>query len=176
MHAVPCFMVIQLTTHSYRELQKLIDASNAPSSPFHSSHAATTTDPTIYPPPGSSSEEPEGKKRKRTAEGSANGTSSLGLTSGNDLQHARYPNLVLANKHLVKVHADVKKECEHLAELCVSVSCRIRFILLYVRTTQDKVKLWVNLSMPKIEEYVFSLYDSRQTKIIFSTAAITSVS
>jgi len=41
---------------------------------------------------------------------------------------------VLANKHVSKAHQQVKKECEQLAELC------------------DKVKLWVNLTMPKIED------------------------
>ncbi|KAH9950994.1 proteasome activator pa28 REG alpha/beta subunit [Amylocystis lapponica] len=75
------------------------------------------------------SEEPEPKKRKRGADGSANGTAAA-YTSSNDTQHARYPNLVLSNQHIVKVHADLKKECEQLAELC------------------DTVKLWVNLSMP----------------------------
>ncbi|OBZ79848.1 Proteasome activator complex subunit 3 [Grifola frondosa] len=44
---------------------------------------------------------------------------------------------MVANKHIVKVHEEMKKECEELAELC------------------DTVKLWINLSMPKIEEWAY---------------------
>lgn len=41
---------------------------------------------------------------------------------------------MLTNQHIGKLHAILKKECEELAE--------------YV----DKVKLWVNLNMPQIED------------------------
>jgi len=51
-----------------------------------------------------------------------------------DTQFARYPNVFHANKHLGQVHAEVKKQCDELASNC------------------DKVKLWINLSMPRIED------------------------
>jgi proteasome activator subunit 3 (PA28 gamma) len=110
------------------ELTKLIESTSTPESPFHISHASSSTDATVYPAPCSSvSDEPEAKKRKRNGDGSTTPTT-------NDTQHARYPSLILANKHMSRAHQDVKKECEQLAELC------------------DKVKLWVNLTMPKIED------------------------
>jgi len=113
------------------ELQQLIESTSSPSSPFHISHASATTDPTVYPCPDSSSfsEEPDTKKRKLAPDGS-------GVTahSVNDTQYSRFPNLLLSNKHIAQVHAIVKKECVQLAELC------------------DKVKLWINLTMPKIED------------------------
>jgi len=54
------------------------------------------------------------------------------LTS--DIANARYPELVLANKHVLKLQETIKAECSQLSESC------------------DKVKLWVNLTMPKIED------------------------
>ncbi|PCH34053.1 proteasome activator pa28 REG alpha/beta subunit [Wolfiporia cocos MD-104 SS10] len=117
------------------EFQELIESTQSPSSPFHTSHAATFTDPTVYPPPSAGgSAEPETKKRKLTAEGSVNGASSQGVTASNGIHHAVYPNLVVTNQHLPQVYTVLKTECEALIELC------------------DKVKLWVNLSMPKIED------------------------
>ncbi|KZT74934.1 proteasome activator pa28, REG alpha/beta subunit [Daedalea quercina L-15889] len=114
------------------ELQQLIDSTNDESSPFHISHAATSTDPTVHPPPFVE-EGPDVKKRKLHSS-DTNGVVTTGLTLSNDVRHAVYPNLVTANQHIDKVHGIVKKECEQLADLC------------------DKVKLWVNLSMPKIED------------------------
>jgi len=114
------------------ELTTLVDSTSNPDSPFHLSHALSSTDATVYPPPTSAvvSDEPDSKKRKRNGDGST--ASSVPVP--NDLQHARYPNLLLANKHTSQVHEEVKKECSQLGEYC------------------DKVKLWVNLTMPKIEE------------------------
>ncbi|KAI0322171.1 proteasome activator pa28 REG alpha/beta subunit [Amylostereum chailletii] len=128
MHTFPA-KYNTVTVHS--ELQELINQSTTPSSPFHLSHASYITDATVYPPPTSSpaKDEPESKKRKISAEGSTNGAYGL-----NDSLHATYPNLVHANKHMRKVHETVKKECEELAMLF------------------DKVKLWINLTMPKIED------------------------
>ncbi|CCL98076.1 uncharacterized protein FIBRA_00070 [Fibroporia radiculosa] len=100
------------------ELQELIDSALSLSSPFNIAHAATATDVTVYPPPGPPSEEPESKKRKLNAEGSVNGTASSGITSVNDTQHARLPNLMLANKHIETVYSILKKECEQLADVC----------------------------------------------------------
>ncbi|KAI0347943.1 proteasome activator pa28 REG alpha/beta subunit [Trametopsis cervina] len=112
-------------------LQELIESSSSPSSPFHSSHALST-DTTVYPPPANlSAEEPESKKRKLD-DGAING--GHGLAAGNTGSGARYLNATLANKHLATVHGIIKKECEELAE------------------SIDKVKLWINLSMPKIED------------------------
>ncbi|KAI0803214.1 proteasome activator pa28 REG alpha/beta subunit [Irpex lacteus] len=112
-------------------LQQLIDSSASPTSPFHPSHSSST-DTTVYPPPASpTSEEPESKKRK-LEDGLANG--SHGLTTANAPDGARYLNHTVANKHLATVHGLIKKECEELAEAI------------------DKVKLWINLSMPKIED------------------------
>ncbi|TFY64281.1 hypothetical protein EVJ58_g2732 [Rhodofomes roseus] len=113
------------------ELQQFIDSTNDPSSPFHMSHAAESTDTTVYPPPNSAEDGPDVKKRKLHSSDANGAVSTAGLTILNDTRHAVYPNLVAANQHLDKVHALVKKECEQLADLC------------------DKVKLWVNLSMPK---------------------------
>ncbi|KAI0095197.1 proteasome activator pa28, REG alpha/beta subunit [Irpex rosettiformis] len=113
------------------ELQALITSSTSPSSPFHFSHSSTT-DTTVYPPPVSlASSEPDSKKRKLDG-GQANG--NCGLTAGNALEGARYLNLTVENKHLASVHGLIKKECEELADAI------------------DKVKLWINLSMPKIED------------------------
>lgn len=79
------------------------------------SHAAISTDPTIYPPPDTThlSDEPDTKKRKLSDGGIG---PSFG---GNDVQNARFPNLVTRNKHLDEVHQIVKGECEQLADHCV---------------------------------------------------------
>ncbi|KAI0285455.1 proteasome activator pa28 beta subunit-domain-containing protein [Russula aff. rugulosa BPL654] len=74
-----------------------------------------------------STAEPDKKKRKRE-----NGEPDDHAL--NDTQHARFPNLFHANKHLLLVNETLKKECEQLIELT------------------DKVKLWINLTMPKIED------------------------
>jgi len=65
---------------------------------------------------------PETKKRKRESD------------PANSVAHARYPDLVHTNELVQKVHEIVKKECNDLIQLC------------------DKVKLWVTLTMPKIED------------------------
>ncbi|KAF7981152.1 hypothetical protein HWV62_34911 [Athelia sp. TMB] len=107
------------------ELNQTIESTLSSDSPFHLSRAASSTDATVYPPP-TISEELTSKKRKLNG-GSVSAQS-------NDTHSAMYPNLMLSNQHIVKVHADIKKECEQLADLV------------------DKVKLWVNLTMPKIED------------------------
>ncbi|KAL0951476.1 hypothetical protein HGRIS_008164 [Hohenbuehelia grisea] len=87
----------------------------------------------VYPPPSSYKEEEDAqsKKRKRTANGSA---VTVDETYEDVLKHVKYPSVVHANQNLVTVHKIVKRECEQCAELV------------------DQVKLWVNLTMPKIED------------------------
>ncbi|KAH9858365.1 proteasome activator pa28 REG alpha/beta subunit [Lenzites betulinus] len=110
------------------DLQKIIESTYQTSSPFHLSQAARTTDATVYPPP-SAVPEPETKKRKLDAGGGVNGVSIT-----NDASHAKNPAKMIGNKHTAALHEQLKRECETMAELC------------------DKVKLWINLSMPRIED------------------------
>ncbi|KAI0275331.1 proteasome activator pa28 REG alpha beta subunit [Gloeopeniophorella convolvens] len=120
-------VIFRLFPSKILELQQLIKSTLSPSSQFHQSHAATSTDATVYPPPStpSTNGEPDKKKRKRESEE---------VHVANDTQHARFPNAFHANKHLVSVHEALKKECEELIDLT------------------DRVKLWINLTMPKIED------------------------
>jgi len=69
---------------------------------------------TVHPPPNASNAtaEPDKKKRKREA-GEPNEHALC------DTQHARFPNLFHANKHLLLVNETLKKECEQLIELTV---------------------------------------------------------
>jgi proteasome activator subunit 3 (PA28 gamma) len=118
------------------QLQSLIDSTSSSASPFHPSCALTHTDTTIYSPPSGieSTEEPHAKKRKRDDASdqttAVNGTSS----PSNALSHCVYPNLVKSNKNMSKLHEIIRQEAQELA------------------TFVDKVKLWVNLTMPKIED------------------------
>lgn len=111
-----------LRPYHLSQLQQLIDSTSSTSSPFHLSHASSSTDATVYPTPGSvdSSQEPDAKKRKRATD-----DKGVAVSNANDTHHARFPNLMLSNKHLVQVHAKVKEECEHLAELCVGKSINV---------------------------------------------------
>ncbi|KAI0003791.1 proteasome activator pa28 REG alpha/beta subunit [Russula compacta] len=112
--------------------KKLIKSTSSTSSPFHQSHAAKSTDVTVHPPPNvsSSNGEPDQKKRKREA-----GAGDINDQVLSDTQHGRFPNLFHENKHLVSVHQTLKKECEQLIELT------------------DKVKLWINLTMPNGDNF-----------------------
>jgi hypothetical protein len=114
-----CFQFHSLTHSSSRELQKLIKSASSPSSPFHQSHAAGSTDVTVHPPPISSNStgEPDKKKRKREVE-----ETNDHITS--DTQHARFPNVFHTNRHLFTVHETLKKECEQLIELTVGSAFR----------------------------------------------------
>jgi len=103
----------------------VLDASATKSSPLHLSHAATATDTKIYPPiDGSPTEDRKPKKRKLIENGD----------ESKDTHFIVYQNGVRENAHLKVVFEDIKKECGILVELC------------------DQVKLWVNLTMPKIED------------------------
>ncbi|KAG7098966.1 hypothetical protein E1B28_000854 [Marasmius oreades] len=113
------------------ELNKRIAtfSSNDSSTPFHPSHAKAHTDVNVYPPLcENGGNGPPSKKRKTTDSTSDQGESS-------DFQNgALYTPLVKANQHTRTLHESVKKECEQLAGLI------------------DQVKLWVTLTMPRIEE------------------------
>ncbi|KAJ7675382.1 proteasome activator pa28 REG alpha beta subunit [Mycena rosella] len=117
-------------TKLVRELQKLIQSTSVPGSPYHRDLTTTTTDTTVYPPPAllhTNGEQPQLKKRKM------DDGSLASAELANDTQHARIPSLVLANKHMTTLHETLKRECEELAILT------------------DQVKLWISLTMPKIE-------------------------
>ncbi|KNZ74153.1 Proteasome activator complex subunit 3 [Termitomyces sp. J132] len=114
-----------------RELHQLVQTTLTRDSPFHLSHAETFTDTTVYPPPTEiSSGGPAQKKRKRDDDTLAND-----VISHSDIQHAKIPSLMVANRHMSqKVHDVVKKECAEMAGMI------------------DELKLWVTLTMPKIED------------------------
>ncbi|KAG7452410.1 proteasome activator pa28, REG alpha/beta subunit [Guyanagaster necrorhizus] len=119
-------IVFQTFPSKSRELQEMIQSFDSSSSPFHSSHASTTTDAMVYPPPdGQFSEDPPTKKRRM-----AHAIDSDGMV----LQNARFTNSVVANRHISGLHAIVKQECEQLS------------------STVDQVKVWITLTMPKIED------------------------
>lgn len=111
----------------FRELQDVLQSTSLPGSPYHPDVTSTTTDATVYPAPASQAngEQPQSKKRKMDDDSAASGAVT------NDTQYARLPNLVHANKHLVDLHATLKRECEELV------------------TLTDQVKLWISLTMPK---------------------------
>ncbi|KAK2461593.1 hypothetical protein APHAL10511_006056 [Amanita phalloides] len=114
------------------ELSELLGTASNADSPFNSSHAPSFTDVTVYPHAQSVSDEPLVKKRKLNGLGDVD--ESPQVYSTNDVQFARLPSLVHANNHIVKLHEHVKKECEQFVGLI------------------DQVKLWVTLTMPKIED------------------------
>ena len=70
---------------------------------------------TVHPPPNASNPTGETDKKKRKREVGENNNHVL-----SDIQHAQFPNLFHANKHLVTVHETLKKECEQLVDLTVS--------------------------------------------------------
>ncbi|KAF4604985.1 hypothetical protein EYR40_003768 [Pleurotus pulmonarius] len=120
-------------------------------SPFNMSHAKKT-DTTVYPPPSHlDAEDSHTKKRRRTADGSP---------ENGDMHHTphpKYPDLVHSNEHISLLHETVKKECDQLADLSVSISSsnshtRATAIRLTRVLLKDQVKLWINLTMPKIED------------------------
>ncbi|KAF8846179.1 proteasome activator pa28 REG alpha beta subunit [Paxillus ammoniavirescens] len=109
------------------ELSAMVESTSALDSPYHISQAPASTDARVYPPPNATSDlNGPASKRKRTEDGV--------VPSPNDATNARYPELVHANKHILKLQETIKGECSQLADFC------------------DKVKLWVNLTMPKIED------------------------
>ena len=90
----------------------MIDSAEDPSSPFHDSHATTSTDARVYLET-SENGTPALKKRKRESD------------AANAIENARYPEHVYANEHVQKAQAIVKKECEDLIRLFVSRKTRL---------------------------------------------------
>jgi len=112
------------------ELQKRIEDIDSPSSIYNPSRTDAMADATIYTP-NRDSDQVDIKKRKRGLDGEIiNGTGA----DGNAGSGAVYTGQVKANAHLRIIHAELKTECEELGNLC------------------EKLKLWVNLTMPKIED------------------------
>lgn len=121
-------IVFRLFPAKIIELTTLIESTKAPDSPFNIAHASTLTDARVYPAPSDYVDSNGPAKRKRTEDG------SVPSLSNSDIPNARYPDLVHANKHILKLSETTKSECTQLSNCC------------------DKVKLWVNLTMPKIED------------------------
>ncbi|EAU92746.2 hypothetical protein CC1G_01791 [Coprinopsis cinerea okayama7 len=113
------------------ELTDFLKTLNDPASPFHLSNALKTSDPTVYPPSESLRHDgPSGKKRKLEDSEVPSGQGQAGAGTS-----PRYPDHVKANDHMTnKIYNFVKKECEELADLT------------------DQVRLWVTLTLPKIED------------------------
>ncbi|KAG1889522.1 proteasome activator pa28 REG alpha beta subunit [Suillus subluteus] len=128
-------IVFRVFPNKIIELTSLIESTNTDDSPYQISQAAASTDTTIYPPPSSTETNgPSSNKRKRNEDGSA------APAHLNETVNARYPELVHANKLISKLHETVKLECAQLSDSC------------------DKVKLWVNLTMPKYVLFDISYY------------------
>ncbi|KAJ3750653.1 proteasome activator pa28 REG alpha/beta subunit [Lentinula detonsa] len=121
-------------TDLYRELQQLILSTENLDSPFHQATLAKV-DTTVYPPPSEYSETDSlAKKRKISDDACSPNETLYPQMAEHDTQHARLSNIVLENKHVKRLHSIIKKECE---ELVASI---------------DKVRLWVTLAIPKIED------------------------
>ncbi|KAF9015585.1 proteasome activator pa28 REG alpha/beta subunit [Cyathus striatus] len=113
------------------ELGEVIRSAKLPDSPFNTVHAQTSTDVTIYPPPSMpvSVDDMPTKKRKASS-----GEADISARTS-DVHSVRFTNVVLANHHISNnIHNIIKKESEQLIE------------------SVDEVKLWVTLTMPKIED------------------------
>ncbi|KAF8599725.1 proteasome activator pa28 REG alpha/beta subunit [Ceratobasidium sp. AG-I] len=110
------------------QLNQRIEKASSPESQYHISNAEASTDATVYSPPAIS--EPPTKKRRHE-----NGDASAAAATFEPSEGGpRFLNRMVANQTLRSLHEDLKKEYMELVDLC------------------DKVKLWVNLTMPKIED------------------------
>ncbi|KAI6120736.1 proteasome activator pa28 REG alpha beta subunit [Pisolithus croceorrhizus] len=126
------------------ELTTLIESTKTPDSPFNIAHASTLTDARVYPAPSNSMDSNGPAKRRRTEDSSA-----LPLANG-DNAGARYPDLVHANKHIMKLFETTKSECTHLSDCC------------------DKVKLWVNLTMPNGDNFGVQIQEEVLSELLRS--------
>lgn len=94
----------------------------------------------------SSESVPQVKKRKLD-NGASNDDSSHRVS---DHQPAQITSRILANKHISQnVHDVVKKESEQLAGMVVSLLNILRAQRVTFFPSQDELKLWVTLTMPK---------------------------
>jgi len=112
------------------ELQKRIEDINSPSSIYNPSRTDAMADATIYNP-NRDLDQIDIKKRKRGLDGEIVNGYGADENAGNG---AVYTGQVKTNAHLRIIHTELKVECEELGNLC------------------EKLKLWVNLTMPKIED------------------------
>ncbi|KIJ65037.1 hypothetical protein HYDPIDRAFT_131236 [Hydnomerulius pinastri MD-312] len=109
------------------------------------SQAPASTDTRVYPAPSATADSNgPASKRKRTEDGIV--PSSL----ANDATNARYPELVHANKHILKLHETIKAECAQLSDYC------------------DKVKLWINLTMPNGDNFGVQIQEEVLSELIRS--------
>ncbi|KAL5639333.1 hypothetical protein ACGC1H_006743 [Rhizoctonia solani] len=111
-----------------RTLNQKIEQCSSGGSALHSSSAESTTDATVHAPPAES-EPPTKKRRHENGDSMAVGGAAEVAEGG-----PRFVGRMVANHKLRSVHDDLKQEYMELVDLC------------------DKVKLWVNLTMPKIED------------------------
>jgi len=121
-------IVFKVFPQKILQLNQQIEKASTPESAYHISNAEASADATVYPPPTVS--EPPTKKRRHE-----NGDTSVAaapIESGEG--GPRFLNRMVANHKLRSLHDELKKEYMELVDLC------------------DKVKLWVNLTMPKIED------------------------
>ncbi|CAE6418692.1 unnamed protein product [Rhizoctonia solani] len=109
-------------------INQKIEQCSGGDSPLHSSGTESTTDATVHPPPAES--EPPTKKRRHENGDSVVVGAATEVAEGGP----RFVGRMVANHKLRTLHEDLKKEYMELVDLC------------------DKVKLWVNLTMPKIED------------------------
>ncbi|KAF9651954.1 proteasome activator pa28, REG alpha/beta subunit [Thelephora ganbajun] len=112
------------------ELQKRIDEINTPLSIYNPSRIDAMTDATVYNP-NRDSDQLDVKKRKRGLDGEIINGYGVDESAGSG---AVYGGHVKTNTHLRTILAELKAEYEELGSLC------------------EKLKLWVNLTMPKIED------------------------
>ncbi|KEP49921.1 proteasome activator pa28 beta subunit [Rhizoctonia solani 123E] len=108
-------------------INQKIEECSSDDSALHSSSNESTTDATVHPPPAES-EPPVKKRRHENGDSVAVGVADVAEGG------PRFTGRMVANHKLRSLHEDLKKEYMELVDLC------------------DKVKLWVNLTMPKIED------------------------
>ncbi|KIJ21952.1 hypothetical protein PAXINDRAFT_159937 [Paxillus involutus ATCC 200175] len=121
----------------------MVESTSALDSPYHISQAPASTDARVYPPPNATSDlNGPASKRKRTEDGV--------VPSPNDATNARYPELVHANMHILKLQETIKGECSQLADFC------------------DKVKLWVNLTMPHGDNFGVQIQEEVLSELLRS--------
>jgi len=115
------------------ELQSLLESKDLFSSPTYAVH----TDVTVYPPPDGYTEDAgdstAARKRKRGGDGSE---ATKPAENGSALKDfpCQFPQRVVANTRLSEILDLVRTECEEFVANC------------------DKVKLWINITMPKMED------------------------